>query len=114
DVGEFDREEIDYEPAGAGGRNYGWFVMEGSIPTPGRRPSPPAFEPLTPPIADYPRTIGRSVTGGFVYRGSELPARYQGRYFLADYFGRIFSLGLAIAPSGEAQVTDYLDHTAEL
>ncbi len=114
DVGEFDREEIDYEPAGRGGRNYGWYVREGSIPTPGRTPTPPAFEPLTPPIADYPRSIGRSVTGGFVYRGSALPVMYQGRYFVADFFGRVFSLGLSIAPSGEAQVTDAIDHTAEL
>lgn len=114
DVGEFDREEIDYEPAGRGGRNYGWYVREGSIPTPGRAPSPPAFEPLTPPIADYPRNIGRSITGGFVYRGTVLPAIYRGRYFLADFFGRVFSLGLTILPGGDAQVTDVLDHTAEL
>lgn len=113
DVGEFDREEIDYEPVGAGLRNYGWPVREGSIPTPGRTPRPPAFEPLTPPIADYPRTIGRSVTGGFVYRGTALPARYRGRYFVADYFGKVFSLGLATTPGG-AQVTDVLDHSAEL
>jgi glucose/arabinose dehydrogenase len=113
DVGEFDREEIDYEPAGRGGRNYGWYVREGSIPTPNRTPSPPAFEPLTPPIADYPRSIGRSVTGGFVYRGTALPERYRGRYFVADYFGKVFSLGLATNPTG-AQVTDVLDHSAEL
>jgi predicted phage tail protein len=39
---------------------------------------------------------------------------YQGRYFVADFFGRVFSLGLTIAPNGEAQVTDAIDHTAEL
>ncbi len=113
DVGEFDREEINYEPSGQGGRNYGWYVKEGSIDTPGRPPSPPAYGPLTPPIADYTREIGRSVTGGYVYRGAALPAAYQGRYFVADYFGRFFSVGLAIQGNGEARAIDVLDHTAE-
>ena len=45
---------------------------------------------------DYPRTIGRTVTGGYVYRGSVLHSAYRGRYFVADFFGGIYSLGLAI------------------
>ena len=35
DVGQDAREEINYEPAGRGGRNYGWYLREGKIPTPG-------------------------------------------------------------------------------
>jgi glucose/arabinose dehydrogenase len=115
DVGQDTREEIDYEPAGRGGRNYGWFLREGSIPTPGVNPfREPAYYPLTEPLVDYPRTIGRTVTGGFVYRGSVLPSIYRGRYFLADYFGGIYSLGLAIDGNGEARLANVLDHTAEL
>ncbi|MGH9175496.1 MAG: PQQ-dependent sugar dehydrogenase, partial [Vicinamibacterales bacterium] len=67
DVGEASREEINYEPAGRGGRNYGWYLKEGSIDTPGVPPTTlPAYGPLTGPVADYPRSIGRAVTGGYV------------------------------------------------
>ena len=113
DVGEITREEIDYEPYSQGGRNYGWPIREGSIPgvTPG---AAPAYPPLMNPLVDYPRDIGRTVTGGYVYRGGALPPRYRGRYFMADFFGRVFSLGLAIGPTGEASVSDYLEHTTEL
>ena len=115
DVGESSREEINYEPAGRGGRNYGWYLREGSVPTPGLSPTTlPAYGPLTDPIADYPREVGRAVTGGFVYRGSALPPEYRGRYFVADFYGRVFSLGLTLDPGGEARVADVLEHTSEL
>ncbi|MGQ0736623.1 MAG: PQQ-dependent sugar dehydrogenase [Acidobacteriota bacterium] len=115
DVGQSAREEIDYEPSGAGGRNYGWRMREGSIATPGVAPSAPAFGPLTEPIFDYGRSVGQAVTGGYVYRGAALGALYHGRYFFADYVSsRVFSLGLAVQPSGDAVVTDVLEHTAEL
>ena len=60
DVGQGAREEVDYEPAGAGGRNYGWSIREGTIATPGVTGRTPAYLPLTNPLLDYPRTIGRS------------------------------------------------------
>jgi glucose/arabinose dehydrogenase len=112
DVGQDAREEIDYEPAGRGGRNYGWYLKEGFIDAPGG--IAPAYQPLTYPLVDYTRNIGRSVTGGFVYRGMALPSRYRGRYFVADFFGGVYSLGLSVGADGEARVIDYLDHSAEL
>jgi glucose/arabinose dehydrogenase len=115
DVGLESREEINYEPAARGGRNYGWYMREGTIPTPGvSHLRQPAYLPLTEPIVDYPRTIGHSVTGGYVYRGTALHHIYRGRYFVADFFGGIYSLGLAIDAAGEARVADVMDHTQEL
>ena len=117
DVGQSAREEINYEPRGAGARNYGWRLREGRIATPGVPSTPgPAFGPLTDPIFDYQRTEGQAVTGGFVYRGAALGAAYQGRYFFADFeFSRVWSLGLAINPvTGDASVANILEHTAEL
>ncbi len=115
DVGEASREEIDYEPAGRGGRNYGWFMREGFIATPVYLPGlPPAYTPLTDPMVDYPRQVGASVTGGYVYRGGALPSTYRGRYFMADFFGRVFSLGLTLDGNGEGHVADVLEHTSEL
>ncbi|MCC7034275.1 MAG: PQQ-dependent sugar dehydrogenase [Acidobacteria bacterium] len=117
DVGQGAREEVNYEPAGAGGRNYGWRLREGTIATPGVPTSPPAaYVPLANPLFDYERTIGRAVTGGYVYRGTQLPAAYRGRYFVADSMTSAFgSVGLGGDPAtGEATVTDVIEHTAEL
>jgi glucose/arabinose dehydrogenase len=116
DVGQNTREEIDYEPRGAGGRNYGWRIREGRIATPGVPATTPAFVPLVDPIFDYTRSDGRAITGGYVYRGQALGATYRGRYFFADSeTSRVWSLGLSIsAATGEAIVTSVIEHTAEL
>jgi glucose/arabinose dehydrogenase len=116
DVGQDAREEIDYEPAGAGGRNYGWRLREGTIATRGVPPTPVEFEPLVEPLVDYGRGRGQAVTGGFVYRGSGLPAEYRGRYFFGDFgSGRVWSLGLAVdADTREATMIDEREHTGEL
>ena len=116
DVGQSAREEIDYEPAGAGGRNYGWRLREGTIATPGIPPTPERFGPLVEPIHDYGRGRGGSITGGFVYRGLRLPERFRGRYIFGDFIsGRIWSLGLANDPdTREATLVDETEHTDEL
>jgi glucose/arabinose dehydrogenase len=116
DVGQGAWEEIDYEPAGRSGRNYGWRVREGAHPN--VTSPPPVYVPatgLTDPIYEYSHAVGQSITGGFVYRGSVLPT-FRGRYFFADYVqGRVWSLGLIINPStGEATAGDLIDHTADL
>ena len=116
DVGQGAWEEVDYEPAGRSGRNYGWRVREGAHPN---ITSPaPVYVPatgLTEPIWEYSHSVGQSITGGFVYRGSALPP-FHGRYFFADYVqGRVWSLALTINPSsGEATASDLVDHTASL
>jgi glucose/arabinose dehydrogenase len=82
DVGQDSWEEVDYEPAGQGGRNYGWSRMEGTHcfpPGSGCNPSG-----LTLPVAEYGHGAGCSVTGGYVYRGTDLP-ELRGTYFYGDY-----------------------------
>ena len=114
DVGQSTREEINYEPAGAGGRNYGWRNREGSVAN--VVTLPPFSEPLIDPIYEYGRTEGQVVAGGHVYRGSALGAAYQGRYFFADVnAGRVWSIGLTVDPlTGEGAAGTLLEHTAEL
>ena len=113
DVGQGRWEEIDYEPRGQGGRNYGWRNREGTHPHVETRP--PAFGPLVPPVHEYGRSDGRSVTGGYVYRGSSLGEEYRGRYFFADFVsGRVWSVRLAADASGSGSASDLRDHTAEL
>ena len=114
DVGQGAWEEIDYEPAGAGGRNYGWRNREGAHPN--VTSQPPFFEPLRDPVFEYSRDDGRSITGGFVYRGSGLGAAFAGRYFFADFIrSRVWSIGLQVDPNTrEAAATSPVEHTAEL
>ncbi|MCC6613512.1 MAG: PQQ-dependent sugar dehydrogenase [Anaerolineae bacterium] len=82
DVGQWDWEEIDFLPAGTGvGSNFGWSSYEGMH----RRPdTPPLDAYVTMPILEYPHSDGCSVTGGYVYRGAELP-ELNGYYFYSDY-----------------------------
>lgn len=73
DVGEGQREEVDVAADTAGGLNYGWNLTEGTL----------CFNAatcdragLTPPVLDYAHdtTGGCAIVGGFVYRGSAMPA----------------------------------------
>src|SRR6185436_7962576 len=98
DVGQGAWEEIDYQPAGRGGRNYGWRNREGAHNN--VTSAPPAFLPLVDPIFEYTRTVGASITGGYVYRGTALGPQYRGRYFFADFVSqRIWSIALTIDPA---------------
>jgi glucose/arabinose dehydrogenase len=87
DVGQSTREEIDVQqPTNpSGGENYGWRVREGSVQNPAfpGTPTPPG---AVNPIFDYPRSIGRTVIGGYVYRGEQIP-NLRGIYVFADFFG---------------------------
>ncbi len=89
DVGQVAREEVDFEPAGVGGRNYGWRCYEGILPfnTAGCQPQ----NTYIGPVFDYDNnSLGCSITGGFIYRGSKYPDLY-GIYLVADYCsGRIW------------------------
>jgi len=114
DVGQNRYEEIDYEPRGRGGRNYGWSIREGLHPDVAGRA--PAYGPLIDPIFEYDHTVGQSITGGYVYRGQALGAAYQGRYFFADYVAaRVWSIALTVnASTGEATASGLVEHTGDL
>ncbi|MFT6360088.1 MAG: glucose/arabinose dehydrogenase [Saprospiraceae bacterium] len=93
DVGQNEFEEIDFEPADSpGGLNYGWRCYEG-FSTFNTSGCGNASE-YTDPAWDYANnnSVGRSVTGGYVYRGEEFPD-LVGHYIYADFVsGRIWSL----------------------
>lgn len=114
DVGQGQWEEIDYEPAGRGGRNYGWRNREGAHDH--VTSLPPAYVPLTEPIHEYDHGTGQSITGGYVYRGGALGAAYRGRYFFADFVqSRVWSMAFTVDPATrEATASDRVEHTADL
>ena len=81
DVGQNEREEIDFQPASStGGENYEWNCREGSIAFSGNCMGPGT---RTPPILDYDHDSGCSVTGGYRYRGLD-PGRW-GTYIYGDF-----------------------------
>ncbi len=88
DVGQNAWEEVDYQPASsAGGENYGWDISEGTHCY--EPPSGCDLSGLTLPIFEYFHQVQNgiedcSITGGFVYRGSDFPT-LQGIYFAADF-----------------------------
>ena len=81
DVGQNQWEEVDVAPAGRGGLDYGWNVMEGNHCF---RSFTCRHEGRLLPAVEYGHDEGCSVTGGFVYRGSRMPA-LVGHYFYADF-----------------------------
>ena len=92
DVGQNAWEEIDYVPRGSPGlENYGWDVYEGRARFENKAPN--STGRLVSPIHVYANDGSNcSVTGGFVYRGSAIPA-LRGRYLFGDYCsGIVWSL----------------------
>jgi glucose/arabinose dehydrogenase len=86
DVGQNTFEEVDFLPSTAvAGTNFGWRIMEGPDCRPNDAVCPTIdTSSLTLPVDSYPRTVGTSITGGYVYRGSAVPG-LRGRYIYADF-----------------------------
>jgi glucose/arabinose dehydrogenase len=81
DVGQSAQEEIDAEPAGQGGRNYGWNIMEGD-----RCYGSSTCDQtgLTLPVFVNDRARGEcAIVGGYVYRGEQFP-ELRGTYVFSD------------------------------
>lgn len=111
DVGQQLIEEINIQPPGAAGRNYGWRAFEGNRC--GVTPAEcAAVANHVPPDATYDHTGGNcSITGGHVYRGSRYP-RLVGTYLYADFCsGRVFALTRA---GGAVSTRQLLDTTLSI
>lgn len=87
DVGQDLWEEIDII---VGGGNYGWSVREGAHPF-----GPNGVEAradIVEPVFEYDHEVGKSITGGNVYRGKQVPD-LVGKYLYADYVtGKVYAL----------------------
>lgn len=93
DVGQGALEEVNVSTVAGGagrGTNYGWRIKEGTACT-GLGPGDCNRSDLQAPPVEYTHTVppggntaACSVTGGYVYRGSAIPA-LQGTYFYADF-----------------------------
>ena len=107
DVGQGAIEEVDFRlRGGARGVNFGWNAFEGRSrfegggPVQGRAP--------VGPVAQYTHNDGCSITGGYVYRGTRVPA-LRGRYVFADYCsGRLWTMRAGPNPGAKRQDTGRL------
>lgn len=81
DVGGSEREEVNFQPTGEGGSNYGWRLFEGTLSLTDTYPAD-----LVMPVAEYDHKAlgGCSIIGGYVYRGRALPD-LQGKYLFGDF-----------------------------
>jgi len=88
DVGQDEIEEINLIVSGG---NYGWNIKEG---TRCYARSKCEDDTLIDPIYEYDHSLGQSITGGYVYRGSRIP-ELVGRYVYADFVsGKVWALKL--------------------
>lgn len=79
DVGQGEREEVDIVELGG---NYGWRCYEGSLEF--NLEDCGAKRQYIFPVSEYSHDEGRSITGGFVYRGTAIP-QLQGAYVFGDF-----------------------------
>lgn len=86
DVGQDSWEEVDLIEKG---QNYGWRIMEGFHCF---NPQNCSSAGLTLPIVEYGHNLGCSITGGYIYRGTQA-TELTGAYIYGDFCsGRIWLL----------------------
>ena len=110
DVGQGDIEEVDFRlRGGARGVNFGWNAFEGRSPFEGGG----AVQGRAPvgPVAQYTHDDGCSITGGYVYRGTRVPA-LRGRYVFADFCdGTLWTMRAGPKPGPKREDTGRLGVT---
>lgn len=106
DVGQDDIEEINRVATTDSGLNFGWPIMEGA----GCFPPGSSCDPggLVIPVDQYDHGEGCSVTGGYVYRGSEIPSLH-GHYFYSDFCSGLLR---SIEPGGAT--IDWTDQVGKI
>lgn len=105
DVGQGAIEEVDWVRwPWQGLLNFGWDVYEGSAKFEDKPLGPGR---LVRPVAQYSHAKGCSITGGYAYRGSAVPAA-AGRYFYGDYCsGTVWSLKLVAGKARQIRVEPF-------
>jgi len=108
DVGQGDWEELNVVSNGVAQLNFGWKICEGTHLRGSGTPCD--NEDFVAPVAEYGHGVGTAIVGGYVYRGSLVPA-LRGTYFYADYgSGEFYSFQYVDgAPANERTLTDELD-----
>ena len=114
-LGEASFEEINFEPAGISGTNYGWRTLEGPECFGAEPTTTCDTTGFTPAAHLYERDFGCAVTGGYVYRGSRIPG-LRGTYIFADYcFGNFGSFRMEAGRAVDVRdITDDINPNPKL
>ena len=107
DVGESSKEEINFRALGTSGANYGWACLEGTenfALSPADADCNAVNTTDVLPVLDYDNpTEGRSVIGGYVYRGTEFPG-LQGYNLATDFYTGRFWMIRSVAGAWDINV----------
>ncbi len=111
DVGQNEREEVNYlPPETPPGANLGWRGYEGSQEYDAATARRLDRDELVWPVAEYGHDMGESITGGYVYRGTAIPA-LRGHYLYADFVsGHVWAMR---GPDGEPRLLEGADRRIE-
>lgn len=110
DVGQGLYEEVDRIVKGG---NYGWNLREGLHPFWEQQAVEVPAGELLDPVCEYGRSDGISITGGYVYRGTELPD-LVGQYVFGDFGTRRQWAVREDRETGESVVTRLCDAPAAI
>lgn len=106
DVGQNAWEEVDQVTRGG---NYGWNSREGAHCF--NPPTGCSTAGLIEPVAEYGHSLGNSITGGYVYRGTSVNG-LGGTYVFGDFgTGRIWRL---VSSGGAFTMSELLDTTLSI
>lgn len=106
DVGHAEQEEVNVVSIDEGGYNFGWSDMEGERCFHLSDCDPDDY---TSPDLIYTHEEGLSITGGYVYRGAEIP-EIQGTYFYSDWVSQWIKSFQYV----DGEVTEERDWTEDL
>jgi glucose/arabinose dehydrogenase len=111
DVGQDEWEEVDYlRPGRPAGANLGWNGYEGTHVYDRTAAARLDRGKLVWPATEYSHSLGTSVTGGYVYRGSAIPA-LRGWYVFGDFAaGRVWAMN---GPRGTPKALPGADRAVE-
>ena len=114
DVGQNAFEEVNFQLAGStGGQNYGWRCYEADNPFNTQDCLPE--EAFTRPVFSYPHegvNCGGSITGGYVYRGTQYPDLF-GTYICVDYCRGVFRAFSVDSAGNAVDGREVLENTDE-
>ncbi len=117
DVGQGQFEEINIQSQQSkGGENYGWKLREGFVKTNknvGGKKKKNMTDPVYAYASGFAKGQGKSVIGGYVYRGKAIP-QLEGHYFFADYVSKgIWSFKYHSKIRSISHLTDWSDAIAD-
>ncbi|MGH7131537.1 MAG: PQQ-dependent sugar dehydrogenase [Phycisphaerales bacterium] len=113
DVGGGTPGEVDFIPGGSpGGLNFGWPCFDSANTGANISNCGGNVDLITQGVWAYSTQLGRSITGGYVYRGCAIP-EVKGLYFVGDYVSDIVWT-LTPAGGGPVPAAGVVARTAEL